>query len=307
VIRVLLASSVAVLLGPGCRGFDHRGGGGPGGNFQGNSFPAVTENALAGSACDSSAPFDPCAGAGLACTPTLADGGFTCQPPGEFFNCQPDAGCAAGLSCLAGFCLEACASTSDCFDPLTVCAPFLDAGSQCLLNECEQPGGVGLWQACPSSVPDGGDGLCVPLGLLDPRGPASGCQQAGGVAAGGACQLYRADGGPGFCGAGLMCMVEAAGANLGLCLPACNAFEPTGPACAAGTACVSSSLPLPPPAVSWADYDSLTGVCAQSCSLVDAGSSAGDAGVADTGSGCPAPTSCVNGSVTQTAVDVCLP
>jgi hypothetical protein len=132
-------------------------------------------------------------------------------------------------------------------------------------------------------------------------GPQAACQQAGSVPLGGACQFNRADGGAGFCAVGLLCMVDASGDDTGVCMAACDPFGPGGPACAAGASCVPTTLPLPPPAVSLVDYASLTGACAQSCTL-DAGM--GDAGV---DGGCPAPTTCMNGSITQTVDDVCLP
>jgi hypothetical protein len=316
--RLELAACCLLSFALGCgyygRGGYYRGGGNNNGGTAGN--PSVFNgNPTVGAACDVNAPSDQCASAGLACMPVLADAGFVCQVPGEFYNCDPNVGCAPGLGCQQGICLESCASTADCWDPLTVCAPFVNSGNQCLLNQCEGADGFGLWQACGASSPDARDGTCVPL---DANAGPSGCQQGGTVPIGGACQLDRADGGPGFCAVGLLCMVDAVGDDLGICLPACNGFGGEGPSCAGGSSCVPTTLPLQPAAVSALEYYSLSGACAQSCTPSDAGPVAdagmdggpGDAGEVDAGNvdgGCPAPTSCMNGSFTSTADYVCLP
>ena len=315
IVPVLLA-----LFSTAC-GYYGRGGyydNGPGG-------PSVYQTPQVGSLCDGNAPVDACSQVGLACTPLLVDGGFTCQLPGEFYGCDDSVGCAAGLGCHYGICLEACATTADCWDPLTVCEPYRSAGNQCLLNQCEGAHGFGLWAVCAAANPTGGDGMCVPL---DANAGSSGCQQAGTIALGGACQFDRADGGPGFCAVGLICMVDASGDNRGVCLSVCDPFDSTGPNCAAGTSCVASTIPLTPPPVSALEYYSLTGACAQSCTPaddagtsvpdgghdggtddldagMDAGTSGADAGTSD--GGCPAPTTCQNGSLSSTADYVCLP
>ncbi len=334
-----LHSLLALLSVAGCYGYyDHGTNGGGPSVYQGS--PRV------GSVCDVNASVDQCSSAGLACTPTLVDGGFICQLPGEFYGCDDSVGCASGLACQGGFCLQACTTTADCTDPLTVCAQYGSAGNQCLLNQCEGQEAFGLWQACSAASQDGSDGTCVPL---DANAGPSGCQQAGAVALGGACQFDRADGGPGFCAVGLICMVDSAGDNRGICLSVCDGFGGGGPTCASGTSCVVTTLPLPPPAVSAVEYYSDTGACAQSCvpSASDGGTDPGgtdagmadagmadagmaDAGMADAGmdggtddggtdagtdagaggavdGGCPAPTTCVNGSITSTPDDVCLP
>jgi len=325
--RLSFLSLLGLLSAVGCYGYDHGyyyGGGTNGGGTNGGS-PTVTQGTpQIGSVCDPSASVDQCSSVSLACTPLLVDGGFICQLPGEFYGCDDSVGCGSGLACQRGYCLQACATTGDCTDPLTVCAPYGSAGNQCLLNECEGQEGFGLWQACSAASRDGGDGTCVPL---DASAGRSGCQQAGAVPLGGACQFDRADGGPGFCAVGLICMVDAAGDNRGICLNVCDGFGGQGPTCPSGTSCVVTTLPLPPPAVSAVEYYSDTGACAQSCTVssatdggtmdggpTDGGTTddGGDGGMdADAGSavdgGCPAPTSCVNGSITSTADFVCLP
>jgi hypothetical protein len=246
-----------------------------------------------GGACDWNAPVDLCSQSGLVCTPALIDGGFTCELPGELSACQADGGCAPGLACSLGICLQPCSTTADCVDPLTACAPFGDAGAQCLINACGEP-----WLPCDGS--DAGEGgTCVPLGSDERGRERAACQQAGDVPLGDRCQFYREDGGPGFCAAGLMCMVDAAGDNRGICMPPCNPFERSGPACEGEAACVPTAIPLPPPQVSLLDFSALTGVCVQTCSP--------DAGQADAGVGCPPPTTCINGSLTAIPIDVCLP
>ncbi len=314
--RLRLLSFLALLAqlsAAGCYGYRDRGAYYGGGTNGGS--PSVNQGGTprVGEVCDpnASAPAqgDPCASAGLSCTPLLVDGGFTCQLPGELYGCSQSVGCASGLTCQVGYCLQACATTADCTDPLTICAPYMSPGgsvsNQCLLNECEGRDGFGLWQVCSAASADGGDGTCVPL---DASAGRSGCQQAGAVALGGACQFDRADGGPGFCAVGLICMVDEVGDNRGLCMSVCDGFGGSGPTCPSGTSCVVTTLPLPPPAVSAVEYYSDTGACAQTCvPSSDAGMEPGatDGGVAD--GGCPAPTSCVNGSITSTADDVCLP
>jgi len=249
--------------------FHERGSGGTGGAELGK-----------GSACNGFAPNDPCNSAGLACTPDLADGGFSCQPPGPLYACDPNIGCSGpGIVCVQGTCLQRCKATADCADPLTTCAAIgLDAGSFCLVNPCGGPGSTGFWQACNAASGDGGDGTCIVL-YQDPRnGPQGACQQGGSVPAGGACNFYRSDAGASFCAPGLLCMVDASGDNAGICLPACDPFSPgLGPTCAAGSSCVPTTLPLPPPAVSYDDFYDETGACAQSCTPGDAGAKA-DAG-----------------------------
>jgi len=306
---VLLAAVLAAL---GCSddyyGHGYRGGhGNGGGNSTGTTGGPVVFRGTPhqGSACDPNAATDPCESANLTCTPLLVDGGFTCQPPGEFYGCDDASGCAAGLACQGGYCLQACATTADCADPLTVCAPYGSAGNQCLLDECEGSGGFGLWQACSAASGDGGDGTCVPL---DAYAGNSGCQQAGSVPLGGACQFDRGDGGPGFCAVGLVCMVDVAGDNRGICMDVCDGFSDAGPSCPAGTSCVVTTLPFPPPAVSALEYYSETGACAQSCTVSDGGTGDGgeDGGGLDAG-GCLAPASCLNGSITSMPDFVCLP
>jgi hypothetical protein len=293
---------------------------GPDDQFGGRGPATVTAPAqtiaAAGSPCDPQRA-DPCGGSSLVCTPLLADGGFACELPGAFYSCQSGeaSACTAGLSCALGSCLESCHATADCADPLTICAPFgdvgADAGSFCLVNQCAASDGFGIWAACAAETADGGDGTCVPLGFGvsggAPGEPRSACQQAGNVPLGGACQFYRADGGPGFCATGLVCMVDAIGDNHGICMAACDELGTGGPSCASGTSCVATTIPLPPPAVSLLDWVSLTGACAESCTLTtDGGTTGVDGGSAADGS-CPAPTTCMNGSITRTADDVCLP
>jgi hypothetical protein len=337
--RLRFVSLAVAICALGCDGYYGRGygrGGDYGGHGTTGGGPTVSQGPHAGSVCDPSAAIDQCASANLTCTPLLVDGGFTCQAPGEFYQCDGATGCAAGLSCLSGYCLQACGTTADCVDPLTVCAPYGSAGNQCLLNECEGQEGFGLWQSCSAASADGGDGTCVPL---EAYAGNSGCQQAGAVALGGACQFDRADGGPGFCAVGLICMVDAAGDNRGICMEVCNAFGSQGPTCPGGTSCVATTLPFPPPAVSALDYYSDTGACAQTCTpveSVDAGTDPGDGGASDAGvddggagdggaldggvasdagadagagsdGGCPSPTTCLNGSITSTPDNVCLP
>jgi hypothetical protein len=313
--RLPLLLSVAVSLSLGCGYYSHgdgRGGGRDNGGTAGN--PSVFHgNPTVGAVCDVDAPTDQCVSAGLACMPVLADAGFVCQVPGEFYSCDANVGCASGLGCHYGICLESCSTTADCWDPLTLCAPYGNAGNQCLLNECEGANGFGLWQACGASMPDAGDGTCVPL---DANAGPSGCQQGGSVSLDGACQLNRGDGGPGFCAVGLLCVVDAVGDNFGICLPACNGFGGQGPSCGAGTSCVPTTLPLQPAAASALEFYSLSGACARSCTPSDGGSAV-DGGLADAGAdggvagatdgGCPAPTSCMNGSLGSTADYVCLP
>jgi hypothetical protein len=106
------------------------------------------------------------------------------------------------------------------------------------------------------------------------------------VAAGGDCQYYRgAD--AGLCAPGLICTVDAAGDNAGICLPVCDPFADGGPSCGSGTACVESSIPAAPPAISFYDYYNHSGVCAQGCVPADGGAAdsgdPADAGDPDAG------------------------
>lgn len=237
--------------------------------------PEVTK----GSACDGFAQVDPCAGAGLACTPNLADGGFTCELPGPLYACESSVGCVApNLSCVSGTCLQSCKTTADCADPLTTCSSVGSAGAFCLVNPCGGPDSKGFWRACSAASGDGGDGTCIVL-YQNPQGaPQGACQQGGTVPVGEACNFYRSDAGNAFCAPGLMCMIDASGSNSGVCLPACDPFTPgLGPGCAAGSSCVATTLPLPPPPVSYSDFYDETGACAQSCTPGDAGAKA-DAG-----------------------------
>ncbi len=264
-----------------------------------------------GSPCDGFAQTDACAPAGLACTPILADGGFMCELPGPLYACDPSVGCATrNFSCVNGTCLQGCATTRECFDPLTTCRPLQAGGTRyCQVTSC-----TGLGTACGAATGDGGDGTCVVLSNDPKLGPQGACQQGGVVPVGGRCSFYREDGGAGFCAPGLLCMVNQAGTNDGICLPACDPFTPgLVPGCDAGSSCVPTLLPLPPPRVSSADFYDETGVCAQSCATAGDGGAgaAADGGAGDAGAppatGCAAPLSCVNGSLTATPDFVCLP
>lgn len=253
-----------------------------------------------------------CQAAGLACTPELPSQTFTCQLPGPFFVCDSSVGCAAGLTCVDGECLQGCTSTADCGDPLTVCGTLEDGGASfCLVTQCGSPDGGGFWQPCG----DGG-GTCVVLGEFTFT-LFGACLQGGSVAAGGNCEYYRGDGG--LCAPGLVCTVDAAGDNSGVCMPVCDPFFDGGPNCGADTACAEFAIPAAPP-LSYFDYYNHSGVCAQSCVPGDGGVSDGgltDAGTPDAGTPdaggppasttCAAPTSCTNASLTTTPTFVCLP
>jgi hypothetical protein len=274
------------LLGVAAWGCGFRSGRGFNNDNNNGPLPGVDAG------CNPNGP-DSCAAAGLACTPILPSTNFSCQLPGPFFACEPNVGCATGLDCVDGVCLQACTATATCGDPLTLCAVLengnpdagtgQDAGTFCLLSSCGSPDGGGFWQPCN----DGG-GTCVVLFSNAFSGPQGACLQGGSVAAGGTCAYYRGDGG--LCAPGLICTVDAAGNNAGICLPVCDPFADGGPECESGMACVESSIPAAPPAISFFDYDNHSGVCAQSCvpdggsaDPADAGEPA-DAGAADAGS-----------------------
>ena len=98
----VLCSIVALsALSCGYYGRGYYGGGGTNGGG-----PSVFQGPQIGSVCDIDASVDPCWSAGLDCTPLLTDGGFTCQLPGELYSCDQSVGCASGLGCHDGYCLQ---------------------------------------------------------------------------------------------------------------------------------------------------------------------------------------------------------
>jgi hypothetical protein len=177
---------------------------------------------------------DPCAAAGFVCDaanqvcrhPELFE---PCTPGGP--SCEPYPESNLSLECtnLSSFgdghlCLQACASVSDCADPLTNCYTAAEStlgGGFCNANQCATNFGKCAAQGAA-------DGLC------EPQGPMySFCHQEsldGGGAAGQYCDFYdnrqRGD----FCAFPNICMS-------GICAPSCNAGTSGVPACAAGTQC----------------------------------------------------------------------
>ena len=218
--------------------------------------------------CDPSESPDPCETGGEACTPDYtgtSSTGYYCEPPGPFFACLPEVGCAAAnLQCIeadagvAGVCAQTCSTSADCSDPYTVCEALEDGGPTfCLINDCDT-----FWQPCAAQSADGGDGTCV-FFYVDPTyGPLGACLQAGSVPQNGACSYYRGATSQ-LCSEGTVCMVSDGTAQTGFCMAACDAYFDGGPACQG--VCVASTPPEPPPAVSLADLGNQGGGCAVAC------------------------------------------
>ena len=269
-------------------------GGSTGGSAESDLGCAIGSCSL-GRACNPGLATDPCSPQGLACSPDYTGAsptGALCELPGEYFECQPSVGCAAGgLECVGaddagdpGGCLEPCTTTADCWDPLTVCtAPQAGAETFCLVNGCND-----FWQTCSAASPAGNDGTCIYL-YDDPQlGPQGACLQGGAVPSGGACNYYRAAD-AGLCEPQTVCMINAAAQNSGVCMAACDGVADGGPACAG--VCVLTEPPAPPPAVSALDFTQ-GGGCATSCSASDPN--------------CAAPLSCYQLGPTS-SVSACLP
>jgi hypothetical protein len=238
---------------------------------------------------------DPCFVSGFSCEPDYTDtspfGGY-CEVPTELFECVASVGCASGLSCVGGdggLCLAACATSADCWDPMTTCQ---DAGSGLF---CEPTPCADVWQPCAATDPDGGDGTCVLIAETS-SGPLTACLQGGGVLDGGSCNYYRGLD-AGLCVPGSVCITQLNGSNVGICMTAC---DPTigadgGPACGGG--CTFATPPAPPPGLSELDFFSRAGGCAALCTSAEAGSDAG----------CPGETGCVDTGEPAAIEFQCLP
>jgi hypothetical protein len=202
-----------------------------------------------GAACAVSGGVDPCVAAGLVCDTSFHVCRFPetgspltgvidlCQPFGS--PCQPIAGSSAEPVCVPGltiggvagdYCVQACATSSDCVDPVDDCLADPAGGG----SFCAQ------WDACqanqffgPCNAAGTNDGLCYPLDFGS--GALGFCIQTtpDGGAAGDRC-LYNLEGSRqegGLCDGKDICSL------LGLCEPICNAGTSGTPGCPAGQHC----------------------------------------------------------------------
>ncbi len=217
--------------------------------------------------CDPALVPDTCSTGGEACMPDYtyrSTTGFLCQPPGAFYDCIPEVGCAAtNLRCVdAGapnpwICLQPCTATADCIDPLTVCGPLQRGGASfCLINECTD-----LWGSCSALSGDGGDGTCVFLEVDPALGPIGACLQAGTTPLNAGCAYYR--GAEPACANGTVCMPSNGEKLTGACMALCDPTTDGGPICQ-GT-CLNAFPPAPPPPISALDFVNQGGACANAC------------------------------------------
>ena len=183
--------------------------------------------------------------------PCLPDGPPCVPPPDSSATavCAPFAAADGGV---AHHCVQPCASTADCADPIARCVQTDGGPGYCDWNGCQANQYFG-----PCDATGTGDGLCLPLDYgAGVQGYCIATTPDGGVAGNRCPSNYAANHqNGGFCNDQVLC------SPAGLCSPICNAGTGGLPACPAGQQCfpwLTSSTGL---------FN--TGFCSPACDFID--------------------------------------